>query len=56
MMSKSNFPWKFAWNFLLLILACIMCVSQFVNHSMPGFVGFGMIVYIIAKLTYLENR
>jgi hypothetical protein len=55
-MTKSNFPWKFAWNFLLLILACVMTVSQFINHSMPGAVGFGMIVYILVKLTYLESR
>lgn len=54
--TKNNFPWAFAWNFILLLIACICTVAQLVNGSVPGFIGFGMITYVLVKLINIENR
>ena len=53
--TKNNFPWRFLWNFVLLFLAIVCCISQAVNGSMPGAVAFGYISYIIYKLMILEK-
>ena len=53
--TNNNFPWVFLWNFVLLLLACIMGVMQFVHGSWPGAIGFGMIAYILVKLIRLER-
>lgn len=55
MFAKNNFPWAFLWNFVLLLLACIMMVMQFVNGSWPGAIGFAMIAYVIVRLIKLER-
>lgn len=55
-MTKTDFPWKFLWNFVLLFLAVCCLVSQAVHQSVPGVMGFGFIVYILVKLIYLEKQ
>ena len=55
-MTKSDFPWAFLWNFVMLLLAASMCVAQLVGGSCAGTVGFGLIAYVIVKLIRLEQR
>ena len=55
-LTKTNFPWLFLWNFLLLALAVICMVSQAVHQRWPGAAAFAFIVYILVRLIYIENR
>lgn len=54
-LTKTDFPWRFLWNFVLLFLAVCCLVAQAVNHSVPGTAAFAFIVYIIYKLIRLEK-
>lgn len=55
-MEKNNFKLIFTADFAMLAIALIMCVAQLINGSIPGFLGFGLIAFIIARLIKLENR
>lgn len=54
-LTKTDFPWRFLWNFVLLFLAVCCLVSQAVHHSVPGTAAFAFIVYILYKLIRLEK-
>lgn len=53
--TKSDFNFEFLWDFILLFLSIVMCITQGCNGSYPGMAAFALISYILFKLLMMEK-
>lgn len=54
--TKSNFPWRFLWDFTLTVFACIIAIAQACYGSAFSALAFAFIAYILYKLMIIDDN